>query len=184
MKHFTVYFSVLFFLYFFRWILLNLLPRFRRRYIITLQKCQAHFSFRILIFLFYFRNLISFFPDFPKTVRNLNSLKPRKSLPSCPQIFPSSFVLPFLIFFQCFLIPPCYFILSFQDFAVRFRSSSCLSFASFFMMPYNPFAGPYKALKWLKVLKPYLNSLKPARRLLWTNMSLVTYLFQMKSSQA
>ena len=54
------------FFYFFRWILLNPLPRSGEGYIMILQKCQPHFSILILILLFLFQEFyFLFFPAFP-----------------------------------------------------------------------------------------------------------------------
>lgn len=114
---FDFIFFVLFFYIFFRWILPNLLSRPADSYIATLQKCQSQFSSRILILLFYFRNLISFFPAFSKSFHPLLcpyavinfSFTIHKNLSAfCPPYFPLCLV-PFL--FSCFtlfylILPP------------------------------------------------------------------------------
>ena len=145
MKHFTAYFSVLFF-YFFRWILLNPLPRPGEGYIMILQKCQPHFSILILILLFLFQEFyFLFFPAFP-----------------CFYIF---FIFFFLVsrFFILFCLPfpvrfpsmlpySVQFLYSFP-FSILLLISSQVPFILlgwFFKTPYKPFAGPYRALKRLK----------------------------------
>ena len=101
------------FLYLFRWILLNPLSRPGEGYIITLQKCQHHFSVRILIFLFLFQEF-GFLSAF------------------CPA-FHIFIILPYALFL------PLLFILFRLPFPVRFLSMPSYVVQFFYSFPFRIF---------------------------------------------
>ena len=145
------------FLYFFRWILLNLLSRPADSYVTVLQKCQLHFSSQILILLFLFQEFDFLFPCFSENCRKLqfseifssafmplcrhqfffrNPYKPFHLLSTSFSLVPCSFPC-FYIFFIFFFLVSRFFILFCLPFPVRFPSMLPYSVQFLYSFPFS-----------------------------------------------